>query len=151
MAESKYFEDLKIGERAVTAGRTITEADIVSFAGLSGDYNPIHVDESYSKTGPFGRRIAHGLLVLSIASGLFTQCEMNIAIKNNLIALLEVKARFLKPVFIGDTIHVEAEVKEKRETSKPDRGIILLERAVLNQDGEVVQICETPLMIRRRC
>ena len=151
MAESKYFEDLKIGERAVTAGRTITEADIVNFAGLSGDYNPIHVDESYSKSGPFGKRIAHGLLVLSIASGLFTQCEMNAAIKRNLIALLEIRARFLKPVFIGDTIHVEAEVKDKRETSKSDRGIILLERAVLNQDGEVVQICETPLMIRRRC
>jgi len=76
---------------------------------------------------------------------------MNAAIKRNLIALLEIRARFLKPVFIGDTIHVEAEVKDKRETSKSDRGIILLERAVLNQDGEVVQICETPLMIRRRC
>ncbi|RLA97827.1 MAG: dehydratase [Deltaproteobacteria bacterium] len=150
MGEIEYFEDLKVGDRAVTAGRTVTEADVVNFAGLSGDFNPIHVDKSFAETTPFKKRIAHGLLVMSIASGLFTQCEMNIRIKKSLIALLEVRARFLKPVSIGDTIHVEVKVKDKRETSKPDRGVVVLERNVINQNGEVVQVCETPYLLKRR-
>ena len=150
MGEIEYFEDLKVGDRAVTAGRTVTEADVVNFAGLSGDFNPIHVDKSFAETTPFKKRIAHGLLVMSIASGLFTQCEMNIRIRKSSIALLEVRTRFLKPVFIGDTIHVEVNIKDKRETSKPDRGVVVLERNVINQNGEVVQVCETPLMLKRR-
>jgi len=147
---TKYFDDLNLGEKSSTAARTVTEADIVSFAGLSGDYNPIHVDAAFAENSPFKQRIAHGLLVLSIASGLFTNCELNLSIKNSLIALMEVQCRFLKPVFIGDTIHVEVEIKEKKETSKPDRGIVIMERTVLNQKGDIVQKIEAILMMRRR-
>ena len=150
MSETKYFEDLNVGDRTTSAARTVTEADIVNFAGLSGDYNPIHIDETFAENSPFKQRIAHGLLVLSIASGLFTNTDLNQSMKKSLLALMEVNCRFMKPVFIGDTIHVEAEIKEKKETSKPDRGIIIMERAVYKQDGEIVQKIEAVLMARRR-
>lgn len=150
MNDTKYFEDLFVGDKTTSAARTVTEADIVNFAGMSGDYNPIHIDETFAQNSPFQKRIAHGLLVLSIASGLFTNTDLNLSMKNSLIALMEVKCRFLKPVFIGDTIHVEAEIKEKKETSKPDRGIIIMERTVYKQDGEAVQKIEAVLMARRR-
>ena len=148
--EQKYFEDLQIGDKDITAGRTITEADIVNFAGLSGDFNAIHVDDDFAKGTFFKKRIAHGLLVLSVGSGLFTQSEMNISIKANLIALMEIKWRFLKPVFVGDTVHLEVEVTEKRETSKGDRGIVVMRRTVINQNGEAVQQGDATLMLRRK-
>ena len=150
MAEIKFFEDLNVGDKTTTNARTVTEADIVSFAGLSGDYNPIHVDAAFAENTPFKERIAHGLLVLSIASGLFTSSDLNTSIKKNLIALMEVKCSFLKPVLIGDTIHVEAEIKEKKEIKKPGRGIIIMERIVYNQKNEAVQNIETVLMMKCR-
>ena len=81
MSETKYFEDLNVGDRTTSAARTVTEADIVNFAGLSGDYNPIHIDETFAENSPFKQRIAHGLLVLSIASGLFTNTDLNQSMK----------------------------------------------------------------------
>ncbi|MDY6880484.1 MAG: MaoC/PaaZ C-terminal domain-containing protein [Desulfatiglans sp.] len=150
MAETKFFEDLNVGDKTTTNARTVTEADIVGFAGLSGDYNPIHVDAAFAQNTPFKERIAHGLLVLSIASGLFTSSDLNTSIKKNLIALMEVKCSFLKPVLIGDTIHVEATIKEKKELKKPGRGIIVMERIVYNQKNEAVQNIETVLMMKRR-
>jgi len=147
---AKFFEDLAVGDQDVTAARTITEADIVNFAGLSGDFNPIHMDATFAQGTPFKQRIAHGLLVLSVASGLFTQCRLNISIKPNLLALMEINWRFLKPVFIGDTIHVQAEVIEKRTTSKTDRGIIVNRRTVINQQGQAVQQGDILLLLRRR-
>lgn len=148
--EEKYFEDLQVGDNDRTGGRTITEADIVNFAGLSGDFNPIHMDESHASRTVFKQRIAHGLLVLSVASGLFTQSEMNLSIKPNVMALMDIKWRFLKPVFIGDTVHLEIEITEKKETSKDDRGIIMTRRTVVNQKGDEVQQGEVMMMIKRR-
>ena len=148
--EEKYFEDLQVGDNDKTGGRTITEADIVNFAGLSGDFNPIHMDESHASKTVFKQRIAHGLLVLSVASGLFTQSEMNLSIKPNVMALMDIKWRFLKPVFIGDTVHMEIEITEKKETSKDDRGIIVTKRTVVNQKGDEVQQGEVMMMIKRR-
>jgi acyl dehydratase len=148
--EEKYFEDLQVGDTDRTGGRTITEADIVNFAGLSGDFNPIHMDESHASRTVFKQRIAHGLLVLSVASGLFTQSEMNLSIKPNVMALMDIKWRFLKPVFIGDTVHIEIEITEKKETSKDDRGIIVTKRTVVNQNGDEVQQGEVMMMIKRR-
>ncbi len=150
MFGNKYFEDLDVGDKAVSLARTITEADIVNFAGLSGDYNSVHIDEISARQTPFGRRIAHGLLVSSVASGLFTNCDMNLSMKRNILALVEMKCRFLKPVFIGDTIHVEAEIKEKKETRKIDRGVLLMDRIVCNQNNEAVQEVGVVLMVRRR-
>ena len=148
--EPKFFEDVEVGDKGVTAGRTITEADVVSFAGLSGDYNPIHTDEEFCKGTMFKQRIAHGALVLSVASGLFTQCEMNLFIKTNLMALMGINWRFLKAVFMGDTVHVEVQIIEKKETSKADRGIIIQRRSVVNQHGDTVQEGEVTLMMRRK-
>ena len=148
--EPKFFEDVEVGDKGVTAGRTITEADVVSFAGLSGDYNPIHTDEEFCKGTMFKQRIAHGALVLSVASGLFTQCEMNLFIKTNLMALMGINWRFLKAVFMGDTVHVEVQIIEKKETSKADRGIIIQRRSVVNQHGVTVQEGEVTLMMRRK-
>lgn len=148
--DQKYFEDLQLGDQDQTVGRTITETDIVNFAGLSGDFNPIHMDQSFAEKTFFKKRIAHGILVFSVASGLFTQSEMNTFMKKSVIALMEIKWKFLKPVFIGDTIHLEVEIIEKKETSKPDRGIVILKRTVVNQKGDAVQEGDIIMMIRRR-
>ena len=150
MPEELFFEDIQVGDKGTTAGRTVTEADIVNFAGLSGDYNPIHVDAAFARGTLFQKRLAHGLLVLAMASGLYTQCEMNLRSKANLIAAMDIQWRFLKPVFIGDTIHVAVEVVEKRETRKPDRGIVIQKRTVVNQQGEAVQEGLVTSMFRRR-
>ena len=141
--------DVEIGEQT-TFSKTITEADVALFSAISGDFDPIHVNEDFAQGTFFKKRIAHGLLVLSVASGLFTQCTMNLSIKENLIALMDMKWRFLKPVFIGDTIHLDIEIIEKKETSKDDRGIIVMKRTVLNQNNEAVQQGDVMLMMRRK-
>lgn len=146
-----YFEDFKIGTSFTSSSRTITEADIVNFEGLSGDYNALHVDAEYAKNSIYGERIAHGLLGLAVSSGLFTRTDLNRRMSPSLLALLGIQSwRFLGPVKIGDTIHLEVEIVEKEETSKPDRGIVSFKRKVLNQRGEVVQEGITPMLIRRK-
>jgi acyl dehydratase len=143
----QYFEDIQLGDEYVSPGRTITEADIVAFAGLSGDYNVLHTDAEYMKTSIFGERIAHGLLGLSISSGLGSRAIVR---PFATIAFLGLRWRFKGPIKIGDTIKVRMRVSDKKETSKPDRGIVTLQRSVLNQRGEVVQEGDTELMIERR-
>ncbi len=151
MEKTKYFEDLEIGEECESPARTVTEADIVNFAGLSGDYNALHTDEEYCKKNTiFGGRIAHGLLGLAIASGLFTRSRLAHEIHGSIMAFLGLSWNFKAPIKIGDTIRVKVKVKEKRETKKPDRGIVILERTVLNQRDEIVQQGETTLMIKRK-
>lgn len=131
-----YFEEFQVGQRYSTAGRTVTEADIVAFAGLSGDYNQIHVDAEYSKNTAVGRRVAHGLLGLSMASGLAVQTGI---LEGTIILLREIKDwRFLKPVFIGDTLHVDLAVLETKSLSRIGAGIVLIELDVLNQNDETV-------------
>lgn len=143
----QYFEDIQVGDEYVSPGRTVTEADIVAFAGLSGDYNVLHTDAEYMKTSIFGERIAHGLLGLSISSGLGARAVVR---PFATIAFLGLRWRFKGPIKIGDTIKVRMRVSEKKETSKPDRGIITVQRSVLNQRGELVQEGDTELMIERR-
>jgi acyl dehydratase len=142
----RYFEQIEVGEEYVSPGRTVTEADIVIFAGLSGDYNVLHTDAEFMKTSIFGERIAHGLLGLAIQSGLLTRAMRPYAT----LAFVGVRWKFKGPIKIGDTIHVRAKVIDKRPTSKGDRGIITQERRVVNQKGEVVQEGETDLMVERR-
>ena len=144
--ERQYFEDIRVGDAYVSPGRTVTEADIVLFAGLSGDYNVLHTDAELMKTSIFGERIAHGLLGLSIQAGLLTRGMRPYAT----IAFMGLDWKFKAPIKIGDTIRVRARVARKKETSKPDRGIVTLSRQVLNQRGEVVQEGETDLMVARR-
>jgi acyl dehydratase len=126
----------------------VTEADLVNFAGVSGDFNPIHTDEEYAKETPFGRRVAHGLLVLAMLTGLRLRTGV---FEGTLIAWLEIRRyRFLKPVFIGDTIRGETEIAEKRETSKPDRGVVVQRVRIYNQKGEAVQEGEFVTLVRRK-
>jgi acyl dehydratase len=143
----QYFEDIQIGDEYISPGRTVTEADIVAFAGLSGDYNVLHTDAEYMRTSIFGERIAHGLLGLAIQSGLGTRALPR---PFATLALLGLRWRFKAPIKIGDTIKVRIKVTDKRETSKPDRGIVVLQRSVLNQRGEVVQEGDTDILVERR-
>ena len=144
--DRRFFEEILVGEEYVSPGRTVTEADIVLFAGLSGDYNVLHTDAEFMKSSIFGERIAHGLLGLSIQAGLLSRGMRAYAT----LAFLGLRWKFKGPIRIGDTIKVKAKVIAKRETSKPGQGIVILERQVLNQMGEVVQEGETDLMVARR-
>jgi acyl dehydratase len=132
-----YFEDFEVGATFSTAARTITESDVTAFAGISGDFNPLHVDREFSRSGPFGEPIAHGLLVLAIASGLGVQT--GIYSGTNLAFLGLENWRFVGAVRFGDTIHMESTVVETRRTSKRDRGVVRIEQEIKKQDGEVVQ------------
>ena len=132
----KYFEEFVVGEKYYSVARTITEGDIVSFAGLSGDFNQIHTDVEFTKNTPYGKRIAHGLLVTSIASGLLAQSGI---IEGTVLAFREISSwKFIKPVFIGDTVRVEANVTTVKALTRLGGGAVDLELAVLNQMDEVV-------------
>lgn len=142
-----YFEDFSVGQAFTTKKRTITETDIVNFAGFSGDFNPLHMDETFAQKTPFGKRIAHGMAVLSISTGLSQALGI---FEGTVIAFLGLEWKFLKPVFIGDTIHLRQTVGQARESSKPGRGILTFESEVLNQKDEVVQKGSRTLMMRMR-
>lgn len=142
-----YFDDFKVGDEFVTPARTITEADVVNFAGLSGDYNPLHTDEEFGRQTIFGGRIAHGLLGLVVSTGLKQRLGIS---DGTVMAFLGLTWNFKGPIRFGDTVHVRLRVAEKRETSKPDRGIIKHAVELVNQKGEIVQDGEHLLMVRRR-
>ena len=143
-----YWEEWEIGAEYESPARTVTEADIVQFAGLSGDYNPLHVNEEYCKTTLFGSRVAHGPLVYAIAAGLLFQLHLY---DDTLIAFLGFEdLRFTKPVKPGDTIHARVKVLEKLETSKPDRGVMKRQLLVINQRGETVQEGRQAFLLKRR-
>ena len=141
----RYWDEIEVGEEYESPGRTVTEADIVLFAGLSGDYNVLHTDAEFMKASIFGERIAHGLLGLAIQSGLLTRAMQPYAT----IAFDSLRWKFKAPIRIGDTIRVRARVTSRKET-KPDRGLVVLQRTVLNQRDEVVQEGETELVVERR-
>jgi len=135
-ARGLYFEEFSVGMRIATPGRTVTESDIVSFAGLTGDYNLIHTDAVYSATSPFGQRVAHGLLGLSIASGLGTRTGI---LEGTVMAFREINEwKFVKPVFIGDTIHAILEVVETKPMPRIGAGAVRLAVDVKNQNDETV-------------
>jgi 3-hydroxybutyryl-CoA dehydratase len=131
-----YFEEFEAGLQFSTAARTITETDVVNFAGLTGDYNQIHVDAEYSRTSAFGQRVAHGLLVLSTAMGLVVQTGV---MEGTVIAFREIiEWKFIKPVYLGDTIHVDLEVVETKNLRRLGGGLVGIEVGVLNQHGDLV-------------
>ncbi len=142
----RYYDDIEVGEEYVSPGRTITETDIVLFAGLSGDYNVLHTDAELMRTSIFGERIAHGLLVLAIQAGLFTRSTRAYAT----LGCVGLRWKFKAPIKIGDTIRLRARVQVKRETDKPDRGVVTLVRTVVNQRDEVVQEGETDVLVERK-
>ena len=142
-----YFEDFTIGTRLRTAGRTITEADIVAFAGLSGDFNQIHTNAEYAAADTFGQRVAHGLLVQSIATGLAVQSGV---IEGTVLAFRELDAKFSLPVYIGDTVHVEIEIVATKSLPRLRGGNVVMKVAVVNQKGEATQRGNWTMLVRSR-
>ncbi len=142
-----HFEEFEIGQKVITAGRTITEADIVTFAGLSGDFNQIHTDADYSANYAFGQRIAHGLLVQSIATGLAVRTGV---IEGTVLAFRELSAKFSLPTFIGDTVHVQIEITAKKALKRLGGGNITMKYSVINQDGKVVQRGDWIMLVKAR-
>jgi acyl dehydratase len=146
MIQSRFFEDYNAGDVRKTLGRTITEADIVIHAGQTGDFYPHHMDAEWCRTQPFGQRMAHGTLIFSVAVGM-TAGEIN----PDAFSYGYDRLRFIRPVFIGDTIHVTVTIKEKRDHAKAkDHGIVVELCEVTNQSGHTVLACEHLLMVKRR-
>ena len=143
---SQFFEDYEVGATRTTLGRTITETDVVMHAGQTGDFYPHHMDAEWCKTQPFGRRIAHGTLIFSVAVGM-TAGEGN----PEAFSYGYDRLRFIKPVFLGDTIRVRVTVKEKRDSPKsPKHGIVVEQVEVFNQNEQIVLACEHLLMVNRK-
>jgi len=142
-----YYEDFNPGDTFVTVSRTVTEADVTIFAGLSGDYNQLHTDEEYAKTTVFGGRVAHGFLGLSIASGLTDRLKF---LEGTAMAFLALNWKLVGAIRLGDTIHLKVTVESKRETKKPDRGIVTFYEQIINQHGDVVQEGQQNIMVKRK-
>src|ERR1700733_5562892 len=145
-----YFEDIPLDRTFITAGRTVTEADVVAFAGLSGDYNMLHVDEFFAATTRFGGRIAHGLLTLSIASGLTTRLPIFDALQRSLLGMTTVTCSWPAPTRIGDTLRVELIFTEKQLSQSGRRGTVTEKRVARNQDGIIVLESMWTLLIATR-
>ena len=144
MIAKKYFDAYTVGESWTTLGRTITETDIVMHAGQTGDFFPHHMDAEWCKTQPFKQRIAHGTLIFSVAIGMTAVIINEVAMTYGYDRL-----RFIKPVFIGDTIRVKISVKEKKDHKKPDFGLVTELVETFNQHDEVVMVCEHILLAQK--
>ncbi len=144
----KFWDDFTVGQEFWTGGRTVAEADVLAFSGLTGDFNPLHVDEEFAREkGPFGTRIPHGPLVHDMYLGLLDRLGL---VAGTALAFLELRWKFLAPVLVGDTVHARVVVHAKRETAKADRGIVTFGVVLLNQRDEPVQEGEHVLMLARR-
>lgn len=143
----RYWEDFQLGETFVTMERTVTEADIIAFAELTGDFNPLHMDAGFAAGTRFRRRIAHGMLGVSIAAGLSQSLGL---MEGTIVAFLGMEWRFLAPIFIGDTVHAEQTVAALQESSKPGRGLLSFDCRLVNQHGDVVQEGRRTSMLLRR-
>jgi len=148
MRRGLYFEEIEAGRHFTSPGRTVTEADVVGFAGLSGDFNLIHTDAAYAAQGPFGQRIAHGMLVLSIVSGLATRTGF---MEGTVLAWRDLEEwKFSQPVFIGDTVRVDIEVQETKAMPRLGGGIVGFEARVVNQHEDVVHKGDWRMLIKSR-
>lgn len=145
MIEKKYFEDYQMDSRRETMGRTITETDIVLHAGQTGDFFPHHMDEEWCKKQPFKKRIAHGTLIFSVAVGMTAGVINEVAMTYGYERL-----RFIRPVFIGDTIRVVVTIREKKDHKKPGFGLVTEGVEVINQHNETVMVCEHILLAEKR-
>lgn len=147
MTPEKYWDDAKVGDEGISPTYEVTEARVMAYADLSGDHTPVHTDEAYAKTTPFGTRVAHGLFGLSIADGLKTRSDYRFLPGMS----LGWEWSFVAPIKLGDTVHVRFRVASMRESkSKPGWGIVVLTTELINQRGEVVQKGEHRLMIPKR-
>ncbi len=142
-----YFEEFIVGDKASSTTRTITESDIVAFAGISGDYNELHTSETYAFKPLFGKRIAHGLLGLSVASGMAFQMGFLIGTAD---AFRGLEWEFSLPIFAGDTVHLEAEVVETKAFPRLGNGRVAFKVALVNQDGKVTQRGTWTMLVRSK-
>lgn len=139
-----YFDEVEVGQTMVTRGRTVTETDIVQFAALTGDYNPMHTNAEYMKNHPMKQRVAHGMLTLSYAVGQLYQLGF---MERTVLAFRGLEMKFSLPVVIGDTIHVRLTISEKKEMRRLGGGIITAEVKILNQEGKAVQSGSMELLL----
>jgi len=145
IVRSLYFDDFQVGQKFISKARTLTEADIVNFAGLSWDHNQLHTDAEYAGQTQYGKRIAHGLLGVVAHAGLTYQLT-----EDSILALLELNWKFHLPLYIGDTILVQQRVKDLRESSGGGRGILTFDKEVRNQTNKVVQTGTTTILLKKR-
>ena len=147
MNRGLLFEQFEPDASFVSPARTVTEADVVAFAGISGDFNPLHTDATFAAGTPFGERVAHGMLIAAMATGMANWTGV---FEGTTLALMEQVLQYKGPVRFGDTIHLELKVAEKKTTSKPDRGVVVFQAQVVNQDGQPVLDGRWTLMMRRQ-
>jgi len=141
-----FFDDVTVGQEWESPGRTVTETDIINFAGISGDFNPIHVDHAFAATTMYRRPIAHGLLVWSMSSGLTLYCP-----PMRTLAFMSIRDwQFKEPVFAGDTIRVRVKVLAKEQRGRGRRGVITWQRQIVNQDGKILQEGVTLTLVEGR-
>ena len=144
----RYFDEFAVGETLVTGRRTIDGGDVSRFAGLTGDFNPLHIDAEFAKTTPFGERVAHGILTLAVSNG---QQNLGGWFEGTTLALLGLdRLKFMAPVRFGDTVRTEMTVTDVRPSSKPDRGVVVFDVAVKNQRDETVCSYQETVLMRRK-
>lgn len=131
-----YFEEFEVGQTMRTRARTVTEADVMNFAGVTGDYNPLHTSQTYAETTPFGQRIAHGMLSISFAVGQAYQLGF---LEQTIQAFRGLEMTFSQPVYIGDTMHVELKVQELKPMKRLGGGLVVMAVKIVNQHGKTVQ------------
>jgi acyl dehydratase len=146
MTRGLTFDEFELGACYPSQGRTVTESDVVAFAGLSGDYNPLHTDADFARQTPFGERVAHGMLTVSMATGMANWTGI---FEGTTLALMEQVIRYKGAVKFGDTVHLELQVLEKKESSKPDRGVVRFAARVCNQRDELIVDGEWTLLMKR--
>lgn len=147
MASGLTFEEFEIGATYESQARTIGEADVAAFAGLSGDFNPLHTDAEFARTTRFGERIVHGMLTVAISTGMSNWTGL---FAGTTIALMEQNIQYKGAVKFGDTVRLQLEVAEKKETSKPDRGVVKFAARMLNQRDELVVDMLWTLLMKRQ-
>jgi len=144
----RYYEDMEVGEEYESPSRTVTETDLVNFSAFSGDWSPVHSDEEFCRKTPYKTRIVHGLLGLALTEGL--KFRIPAFATARYMASLYWNYKFTAPILIGDTVRLTVKIQSKRETKKPDRGIVIEYVTMLNQRNEVVGEGEHGLMVYRR-
>lgn len=142
-----HWEDFEPAREFHSAARTITEADVVGFAGLSGDFNPLHTDQTFAEKTPVGQRIAHGMLSMAVSTGLANQLGI---FEGTTVALVSQTIQYRGMVRFGDTLRIVMKVKERKEWRKPSAGIVVFDVPILNQRDEPVVTSEWTLLIARK-
>ena len=145
--QSLYFEDFEPGQELETEARMISDADVRAFAEVSGDRNPLHLDEDYGRQSTFGQRVAHGALGLSVATGLLNQTRLT---RGTLVALLGLSWDFVAPLFIGTTVRAGIRVRSKRRTSTGSHGLVVLDVTLMDDQGETLQRGQFKMLVKCR-